>query len=1198
MGNVTSTAFSYATLQPISVQDPNGNRVQFAYDASGEMIGQAQMGKKGEDVGDSVDGAPLAIHPALLDSFISDPIQEAAKILRNFTTRTIKDKTRYYRNLSRGRSQPCFEATIGRSTHAHEGSPGTISIKITYWDSQAHPIQHIELTSIDKTSAPTWCIYGATLKNNKGEVVREYHPVLSDTHLFRPYETLAKKATTFLLDPLGRRIATLNADHTWRKTVLSAWEKVEYDEADTVLTSDASQDEDVGSYFKLVSRDLYLPSWYDSKRQPGSDATVFEESGTNAVFHNTPSVEYFDALGRPISSTADKNGLDATTSTAYSCLGYESCRYDALGRTVETVTQDFVQSYRIVRSMDSVAAHIVQNAVNLPVVSWTDGGPLRIYVYDSLGRVTEVWISHRGAEPFISQKNVYGESTSNGEAKNLKGQLYKSFDQSGLSTQMEFDFKGNCLAKTKQLAINYKDELDWSGSVQLEDEVFTSMLQYDAQNHVISAQSPDGDITKTQYNNWGHPNSVMWQASTTGPLECIVAETYYNADQQTALIKHGNGGQSMYMYDEITGNLVAKVITRPNGAKIEHKTYIHDCLGRETFVKDAAQQTIFFHNNQVMPVSRFRYDGLGRLISATGREQVNVGSGTSRSFSYSKAPNTVTCEIPSSGREMAEYLEGYKYDLAGNILNMSHKCPNDASIRGWVRHYFYTEKSLLNPAELSNRLSRTEVSDHTETYKYPPPDVYDYDKQGGASGCMTSMPRFSSLSWDFENRLKSSSTQRQKAGIPETTYYVYDGSGFRVRKVTERSSAVNSQTTRLSETLYMDNFIVHRMFSGNGVAVSLEKRSIHVRANKIVGIIESCPVGKTRVTNLMRLKLDDGLEVDKESRIILHEEYSPFGATTYSACRSDITAPAVYRYASYERDQETGLYHVGHRYYAPWLGRWISPDPLGIADGLNRYAYVGNNPIMFVDPEGTTKIEKLGADNGGQKSWLSNAKYYGSVAFSGFAIAYATKKSIGKVAEGNKLLASEFFRSSYELKLKDYTQASAQLARLKAAGQTGDVKYKNPILGTENYNRMRSIANNPFNILKRDYGVPNASTGLDPPSEELYHIAPQYATQAIDSTSRYIPKGSDPLHAVYEVGKYAKETLDEAKLMKPVAYGIDQAEGNRKEDEKFNGAEAHKQGADFLREVEKLDKSVKKLDKNASGAWQTVKNIFVDPNIN
>lgn len=59
---------------------------------------------------------------------------------------------------------------------------------------------------------------------------------------------------------------------------------------------------------------------------------------------------------------------------------------------------------------------------------------------------------------------------------------------------------------------------------------------------------------------------------------------------------------------------------------------------------------------------------------------------------------------------------------------------------------------------------------------------------------------------------------------------------------------------------------------------------------------------------------------------------------------------------------------------------------------------------MFVDLEGTTKIENLGADNGGQKSWLSNAKYYGSVAFSGFSIAYVTKKSGGKVVKGNKLL--------------------------------------------------------------------------------------------------------------------------------------------------------------------------------------------------
>jgi len=51
-------------------------------------------------------------------------------------------------------------------------------------------------------------------------------------------------------------------------------------------------------------------------------------------------------------------------------------------------------------------------------------------------------------------------------------------------------------------------------------------------------------------------------------------------------------------------------------------------------------------------------------------------------------------------------------------------------------------------------------------------------------------------------------------------------------------------------------------------------------------------------------------------------------------------------------DKETGLFHNGHRDYNPATGRYIQPDPIGLAGGINRYAYVGGNPVMWSDPEG------------------------------------------------------------------------------------------------------------------------------------------------------------------------------------------------------------------------------------------------------
>ena len=68
-----------------------------------------------------------------------------------------------------------------------------------------------------------------------------------------------------------------------------------------------------------------------------------------------------------------------------------------------------------------------------------------------------------------------------------------------------------------------------------------------------------------------------------------------------------------------------------------------------------------------------------------------------------------------------------------------------------------------------------------------------------------------------------------------------------------------------------------------------------------------------------------------------------------------------FRYRSYYYDTETELYYLQTRYYDPELGRFISQDSIEYADpetinGLNLYAYCGNNPVMNVDPTGTFQL--------------------------------------------------------------------------------------------------------------------------------------------------------------------------------------------------------------------------------------------------
>ncbi|MGH7963377.1 MAG: RHS repeat-associated core domain-containing protein, partial [Candidatus Binatia bacterium] len=78
--------------------------------------------------------------------------------------------------------------------------------------------------------------------------------------------------------------------------------------------------------------------------------------------------------------------------------------------------------------------------------------------------------------------------------------------------------------------------------------------------------------------------------------------------------------------------------------------------------------------------------------------------------------------------------------------------------------------------------------------------------------------------------------------------------------------------------------------------------------------------------------------------------YAPFGETT----RTGTVTTNPFQFTGRENDN-TGLYYYRARYYHPVLQRFLSEDPLEFLGGdLNLYAYVANNPILDVDPFGTT----------------------------------------------------------------------------------------------------------------------------------------------------------------------------------------------------------------------------------------------------
>jgi len=1014
LGNTVSVVNNYRTMQPEEITDANGNRSQVAFDALGMVVGTAVLGKESETNGDSLADFQADLDQPTIAGHVENPIADAAKILQRATTRLVYDLERYARTRQIDQNgnehgEPVVVCTLIREKHQSalaSNEQTNIQHRLVYSDGFGREIQ----TKIQAEAGPVdgdhvdhrWVGTGWTIFNNKGKAVKKYEPFFSDTPAFE-FANQRGVSSTIFYDPLERVVATLHPNHTYEKIVFDPWQQTTWDVNDTcaridaingkVTAVDPKQDPDVGAFFSSLDSGEYLPTWY-ADRIDGHLGTAEKDAATSAAAHSaTPTVTHLDVLGRAFLTVVD-NGIDSQgtpqryqTHLTLDIQGNQRVITDALGRPAMINDFDMLKQRIHWQSIDAGERLLLNNVAGKPMRTWD--GPAKDRntreiktTYDELQRPTHLFVKQGNFE-VLAERTVFVDRPDSGltveqtQAANLRGRIHQHYDGAGVVTNEQYDFKGNLLRSNRQLTSDHRRQVDWSPLSELieiqeiakhaaplldQNEKFTISTEYDALNRPTALTTPDASVIRPVYNEANFLEQVNINLRGDQTPTPFITRIDYDAKGQRQLIEYSIEVQNVrrviratYTYDPLTFRLTnIKTIRTTDSQALQDLNYTYDAAGNITRIRDDAQQTVFFGNDVAEPSSSYEYDAVYRLIFAEGREHIGREAMPDPEDKFrANQPH------PNDGSAMRRYQERYEYDAVGNILKMIHTAGGPQNWNpSWRRRYDYETNNFdaQNKVALNNRLQSTSEPGDAEQAPYSARYAYD------AHGNMTKMPRLAQMDWDFKDQLQ---TVDLRGG--GRVFYVYDSAGQRVRKVWEKSASL------IEERIYLGGYEIFRRRNGGG-AITLERETLHVMDDKRrIALVETRTVdvdvlSNTLPTTLTRYQLDNhlgstSLELDESGAVISYEEYYPYGGTSYQAGRSAAEVSLKrYRYTGKERDEETGLYYHGARYYAAWLGRWTSCDPVGLsaskASGressvlFNLYANVLNNPTRYIDPKG------------------------------------------------------------------------------------------------------------------------------------------------------------------------------------------------------------------------------------------------------